>query len=81
LDEEASNFVKKGGKVMFVLSPEDLVDCTSKVSIRHNVGVQPQASLLAAICNKAGVDLDNVAVYKTTIYRKRNKKMESLEIT
>ena len=66
---------------MIVISPEDLGDCITEVSTRYNVGVQPQASLLAAICNKAGVDLDNVAVYKTTIYRKRNKKMESLEIT
>ena len=66
---------------MIVISPEDLGDCITEVSTRYNVGVQPQASLLAAICNKAGVDLDNVAVFKTTIYRKRNKKMESLEIT
>ena len=81
MDEEASNSVKKGGKVMSVLSPEDLVDCTSKVSTRHNVFVQPQASLLSAISNKAGVDLDNAAIYKTTVHRKRNKKMDSLEIT
>jgi len=81
LDKEASNSVKKGGKVMIVITPEDLVDCTSKVSTRHNVGVQPQASLLVAICNKAGVDLNNVAVYKTTVHRKRNKKIESIKIT
>ena len=54
---------------MIVISPEDLGDCITEVSTRYNVGVQPQASLLAAICNKAGVDLDNVTIYKTTVHR------------
>ena len=63
---------------MIVITPEDLVLCTSKVSTRHNVGLQPQASILAAICNKAGVDLDKSAVYKITFTERETKKMESL---
>ncbi len=46
---------------MTVISPQGLVDCTAEVSARYSVGVRPQASL-AAICRKAGIDLDNVAI-------------------
>ena len=51
----------KSSKKMTVISPQDLVDCTAEVSARYSVGVRPQASL-AAICRKAGIDLDNVAI-------------------
>jgi len=56
---------------MIVISPEDLGDFITEVSTRYNVGVQPQASLLAAICNKAGDDLDNVTIYKTTVHQEK----------
>jgi hypothetical protein len=46
---------------MTVNSSQGLVDCTAEVSARNSVGVRPQASL-AAICSKAGADLDNVAI-------------------
>jgi hypothetical protein len=46
---------------MTVISPQDLVDCPAEVSARYSVVVQPQASL-AAICNKATADLDNVTI-------------------
>jgi hypothetical protein len=46
---------------MTVISPQGLVDCTAEVSARYSVGVRPQASL-AAICSKAGADLDNVGI-------------------
>jgi hypothetical protein len=51
----------KSSKKMTVISPQGLVDCTAEVSARYSVGVRPQASL-AAICRKAGIDLDNVAI-------------------
>ena len=51
----------KTSKKMTVISPQGLVDCTAEVSARYSVGVRPQASL-AAICRKAGIDLDNVAI-------------------
>jgi len=51
----------KSSKKMTVISPQGLVDCTAEVSARYSVGVGPQASL-AAICRKAGIDLDNVAI-------------------
>ncbi len=46
---------------MTEISPQDLVDCTAELSARYSVGVWPQASF-AAITNKAGDDLDNVAI-------------------
>jgi len=46
---------------MTVITPQGLVDCTAEVSARYSVGVWPQASL-AAICSKAGADLDNDAI-------------------
>ncbi len=46
---------------MTVISSQAHVDCTAEVSARYSIGVQPQASL-AAICSKAGADLDNVAI-------------------
>ena len=51
----------KSSKKMTVIRPQGLVDCTAEVSARYSVGVRPQASL-AAICRKAGIDLDNVAI-------------------
>jgi hypothetical protein len=51
----------KSSKLMPVISPQAHVDCTAEVSARYSIGVWPQASL-AAICSKAGADLDNVAI-------------------
>jgi hypothetical protein len=52
----------KSSKKMTVINPQGLVDCIAEVSARYSVGVRPQASL-AAICSKAGIDLDNVAIF------------------
>ena len=41
-----------------------------------NVGIRPQTSLIAAICNKSGVDLDAISLSKTTVHRKRYKQIE-----
>jgi len=49
------------------------------VSTRHNVGLQPQASILAAICNKAGVDLDKSAVYKITLTERETRKWKAFK--
>lgn len=76
--QESHQSSKKGQKIMIVISPDDLVDCTAEVSARYNVGIRPQTSLLAAICNKAGLNLDDVAISRTTVHRKRYKKIESL---
>jgi hypothetical protein len=51
----------KSSKLMTVIIPQAHVDCTAEVSARYSIGVRPQASL-AAICSKAGADLDNVAI-------------------
>jgi hypothetical protein len=51
----------KSSKIMTEISPKDLADCTAEVSARNSLGVWPQASL-AAICYKAGADLDSVAL-------------------
>ncbi len=61
---------------MAEISPEDLVDCTAELSARYSVGVWPQASF-ATISNKAGTNLDNVAISQTTAPSDRYKKIES----
>jgi hypothetical protein len=76
--EESRTSAKQGDKIMIMISPDDLVDCTAAVSSRYNLGIRPQTSLLAAICNRAGVELDNVPISKTTVHRKRYKKIEDL---
>ena len=60
---------------MTVISPQDLVGCPAEVSARYSVVVRPQVTL-AAICNKAGADLDYVAISKTAVQRERYKKIE-----
>jgi len=77
-DEESYSSLKKDTKIMIVISPDDLVDCTAAVSARYNAGIRPQTSLLAAICIKAGVNLDNVAISRTTVHSKRYKTIETL---
>ena len=65
-------------KLFISLSPEELLETTSEVAARYNVGIRPQTSLIAAICNKSGVDLDAISLSKTTVYRKRYKQIEDL---
>lgn len=55
-----------------------IVDCTATGSAHYRVGIRPQTSLIAAICYKAGVDLDDVTVSRSTVHRKRLKKIEEL---
>ena len=65
-------------KIMISISADELVDCTAAVSARYRVGVRPQTSLIASICNKAGVNLDEIPVSRSTVHRKRFKKIEEL---
>ena len=60
---------------MISISPDDLVDCTAAVSARYRLGIHPHTSLVAAICNKAGVNLEDI---RATVHRKRFKKIEEL---
>lgn len=63
---------------MITISSEDLVDCTAAVSARYRVGIRPQTSIVAAICNKAGVNLEDIPLSRATVHRKRFKKIEEL---
>ena len=42
------------------------------------MGIRPQTSFVAAICNKAGVSLEDITLSRTTVHRKRFKKIEEL---
>ncbi len=66
----------KSNKIITVIRPQDLVDCTAEVSARYTVVVWLQASL-AAICNKASADLENFAAVQSERY----KKIEALEVS
>jgi hypothetical protein len=61
LSERILLFFDKSRKIMTEISPLDLVNCPAEVSARNSLGFWSQASL-AAICNKAGADLDSVAI-------------------
>ena len=63
---------------MISISPDDLVDCTAAVSARYRLGIRPHTSLVAAICNKAGVNLEDITLSRATVHRKRFKKIEEL---
>ena len=58
-------------KIRFELTPEDLVTATSEVAARFKIGVVPQTALIASILTKGGVDVNKVAVSKTTVRRKK----------
>ena len=64
---------------MISISPDDLVDCTAVVSARYRLGIRPQTSLVAAICNKAGVNLEEISLSRATVHRKRFKKIEEID--
>ena len=63
---------------MIGISPDNLVDCTAAVSARYRLGIRPHTSLVAAICNKAGVKLEDITLSRATVHRKRFKKIEEL---
>ena len=63
---------------MISISAEDLVDCTAAVSARYRVGTRPQTSIVAAICNKAGVNLEDIILSRSTVHRKRFQKIEAV---
>jgi hypothetical protein len=65
-------------KIMISISAEELIDCTVAVSARYRVGIRPQTSLVAAICNKAGVNLEDIILSRSTVHRKRFQKIEAV---
>ena len=69
----------KEKKIKICISPEELIECTSTVAARYRVGIRPQTSILAAICNKAGVNLDNIPISRTTVHRKRYEHIKEVE--
>ena len=60
------------------MSSEDLVDCTSEVSARYRVGIRPQTVIIAAICKKADVNLEDMPISRSSVHRKRFKKIVDL---
>ena len=60
------------------ITADELVQYTSAVAACYNVGIRPQTSFIAAICNKSGVNLGDVALSRNTVHRKRYNKVEEL---
>jgi len=79
-DEDLPNRLSHStkSKIMISISAEDLVDSTAAVSARYRVGIRPQSSLVAAICNKAGVNLEDIILSRRTVHRKRFQKIEAV---
>ena len=42
----------KSGKIIIELTADELIECTSAVSSRFNVGIRPQTAILSSILNK-----------------------------
>ena len=63
---------------MISIIAEDLVDCTAAVSSRYRVDIRPQTSIVAAICNKADVNLEDIILSRSTVHRKRFQKIEAV---
>jgi len=63
-------------KVFIHISPEELIECTTAADARYNVGIRPQTSIVAAICKKGGVNLDDINLSRSTVHRKRFEQIE-----
>jgi hypothetical protein len=63
--ERISLLFEKSSIIRTLIIPQDLVDCTAEVS----ASVWPQPPWH---CNKAGADLDYVAISKTAVQRERD---------
>ena len=47
-------------KIILELTPDELIEATSALSVRYRIGVCPQTAIISAICNRAGVDLHEI---------------------
>lgn len=65
-------------KIFINITADELIECTSAIAARYNIGVRPQTAMIAAVCNKSGVDLEDLSVSRSTVHRKRYKKIEIL---
>ena len=61
----------KSDKIIIELTADELIECTSEVSARYNIGVRPQTAIMSSILNKAGQNLDNVKISKSKVHQKR----------
>lgn len=77
-ERHTNSTLKSNSKIMLNISPEDLIESTHEVFARYRVGVRAQTQVLASICNKAGLNLDDLNISKSTVHRKRYKKVEEL---
>ena len=68
----------RDSKIIIELTPNQLIEATAAVSARFNIGVRPQTVLLASICNKSGLVLEDMAISRSTVYWKRYKTIETL---
>ena len=67
----------RDSKIIIELTPNQLSETTTSVSARFNRGVRLQTAL-ASKCNKSGLDLEDIAISRSTVYRKRYKTIETL---
>ena len=77
-DSEYDVSKSKKSKIILELTPDELIEATSAVSIRYRISVRPQTAIISAICNKAGVDLHEINLSRSTIHRKRYRIIENL---
>ena len=59
-DSEYDVSKSKKLKIILELTPDELIEATSALSVRYRIGVRPQTAIISSICNKAGVDLHEV---------------------
>lgn len=54
------------------------MECKSVESIRYRVGIRPQTAIIAAICNKSDMNLENIHIFLSSVHQKSFKKIEDL---
>ena len=60
----------KKSKIILELTPDELIEATSAVSVRYRIDVRSQTAIISAICNEAGVDLHEINLSRSTTQKK-----------
>ena len=60
----------KKSEIILELTPDEFIKVISVVNVRHKIGIRPNAAMISAICNKAGVDLHEINLSLPTLHRK-----------
>ena len=74
---EATSKANVSGKTkMIKISPDELLDCTAEIATRYKLGSRGHIAMLAAICEKGGIDSSTVPLSRSSVHQKRFHTLE-----